>query len=502
MEKMSVRLAQRDFSAGLQPALDLRVERLTWKALGGPAEAVVTAAEPYPGWAAQSGQWALDALRRPVTVTNQAGEHAWWGYVHRVEVDQDGLRLVYNLDELANRVCVLYWQQEPQLEWSGERSFTPWVDDLESQKIYGVKERIFRLRSMDAAEALRARDALLAQYSRPQPHLAGSRSAKQKSQVRLECRGWWETLTWKMARFDDGYEGFVKPAQLTQTLGRSSSQDARIAQSFCTAYGSWMCGEAVVNIRAVGIATDQVVCELCADANGTPGTVLTSATVDASLVSGSRWWVKFLFDPKVEIQANIPYWLVFSRSGALSTANFYQLYMDNSNSYPNGKLMTWNGTTWIDSAGGLGDVNFYTTGYTTRSARLAELAAQGNGGQFLTDLQVLSGISGETLLKREGILDCRAELESLLEQGSVSASRLFAQIEADRRLVIYDQPAEDVWRYILDGSGVLRTRSGRVAWSHDPLAGQRVWLANNWLEAQPLIQVVDWTPERGLAVTW
>ena len=502
MEKMSVRLAQRDFSIGLQPALDLQVERLTWKALGGPHEAVLTGTVPDSGWAAFSTQWALGLLRRPVTVTNQAGEHAWWGYVHRVEVDQAGLRLVYNLDELANRVCVLYWQQEPQLEWSGERSFTPWVDDLESQKIYGVKERIFQLRSMDAAEALQARDALLAQYSRPQPHLTGSRSTGLKSRVRLECRGWWETLTWKIARFDDGYEGFVKPASLTQNLGRSASLDARIAQSFSTAYGSWMCGEAVVNIRAVGLVTDQVVCELCADANGIPGVVLTSATVDASLVSGSRWWVKFLFDPRVEIQANTPYWLVFSRSGALSTANFYQLYMDNSNSYPNGKLTTWNGTTWIDSAGGLGDVNFYTTGYTTRFARLEELAAQENGGQFLTDLLVLSVISGETLLKREGILDCRAELEGLLEQGSDSASRLLAQIEADRRLVIYDQPAEDAWRYMLDGSGALRTRSGRAAWSHDPLAGQHVWLANHWLDAQPLIQVVAWTPERGLTVTW
>lgn len=502
METMRVRLAQRDFSTELQPALDLRVERLTWKALGGPAEAVVSATELYPGWAAQSGQWALDALRRPVTVTNQAGEYAWWGYVHRVEVDQAGMRLVYTLDDLVNRVCVQYWQQEPQLEWSGERSFTSWVDDLESQRIYGVKERIFRLRSMDAVEALRARDALLEQYSRPQPHLAGSRNAGQKSQVRLACRGWWDTLTWKMARFDDGYEGFVKPAQLTQNLGRSASLDARIAQSFCTAYGSWMCGEAVVNIRAVGVATDQVVCELCADANGVPGAVLTGATVDASLVSGSRWWVKFLFDPRVEIQANTPYWLVFSRSGALSTANYYQRCMDNSNSYPNGKLMTWSGTAWLDSAGGLGDVNFYTTGYTTRSARLAELAAQGNGGQFLTDLQVQSVISGDTLLKQEGILDCRVELESLLAQGSDSASRLLAQIDADRRLVIYDQPVMDDWRYILDGSGVLRTRSGRAAWSHDQLAGQRVWLSNDWLEAQPLIQIVEWTPEDGLAVTW
>ncbi|OGN75757.1 MAG: hypothetical protein A2X24_01850 [Chloroflexi bacterium GWB2_54_36] len=164
--------------------------------------------------------------------------------------------------------------------------------------------------------------------------------------------------------------------------------------------------------------------------------------------------------------------------------------------------MTWSGTAWLDSAGGLGDINFYTTGFTARSARLAELTAQGNGGQFLTDLQVQSIISGETLLKREGILDCRAELESLLAQGSDSASRLLAQIEADRRLVIYDQPAEDAWRYILDGSGVLRTRSGRAAWSHDPLAGQRVWLANNWLEVQPLIQTVEWTPERGLTVAW
>ena len=502
MEKMNVRLAQRDFSEGLQPALELQVERLTWKALGGPAEAVLTGTAPDSGWAAHAAQWAQDLLRRPVMVVNQAGENAWWGYVHRVEVEQAGLRLVYNLDDLANRVCVLYWQQEPQLEWSGERSFTPWADDLESQKIYGVKERIFRQRSMDAAEALRARDALLVQHSQPQPRLASSRSAGQKTRVRLECRGWWETLAWKIARFDDGYEGFVKPAQLTQNMGRTANLDARIAQSFQTAYGDWICGDAVVNIRAVGIATDQVVCELCADVNGVPGTVLASATVDASLVSGSRWWVKFLFNPRVGINANTPYWLVFSRSGPLSSANYYQVYMDNSNSYPNGKLMTWNSTNWLDAAGGLADVNFYTTGYTTRLTRLEELAAPGNGGQFLTDLQVQSVIHGETLLKREGILDCREELAGLLEQGSSGASRLLAQVEADRRLVVYDQPVEDAWRYTLDGSGMLRTRSGRAAWSPDQPAGQRLMLVNGWNEHQVIIGALEWTPEGGLQVKW
>ncbi len=500
MEQMQVRLYARDFSRIVQSPIELRVERLSWKALGGPAEALLTGHPTSKDWLACSAEWALDALARPVMVTNQTGETAWWGYVQRVELQENGLRLVYDLADVANRVCVEFWQPEPQLEWTGERTFTNWADDPDSQRIYGVKERIFRLRSMDESEALQSRDGLLAQFSRPQPHVSQVAAGQRLPRVRLVCSGWWETLDWRYARFNDGYQGFVKPGLTSQSFGRIANTDARVAQSFQTSYGDWLCGEAVVNIRAAGSNTDQVICELCADAGGVPGSVLASAAVNASAASNVRWWVKFLFGTRPAILANTPYWLVFSRSGALSTANFYQLYTDTANSYPGGKLMNWNGSAWVDVGSGAADINFYTTGFISRLTRMQELAAVERGGQFLTGLQVNSIVGGDTLLRREGIQDCQSELTDLLAQGDSSGKRLLALVEADRRLVIFSQPAEADWQISLDSKGVLRRRSGRAVWSHDLPAGQRMQLSNGWLQTHPLIETVKWTPEGGLQV--
>jgi len=501
MERMQVRLLQRDFSPTAEPIWRLEVERLIWSAVGGPAEAVIT------GRVAQNdesylAQIAMDGLRRPVEVTNQAGEKVWWGFIQRVEVWVNGWCLAYDLADVTNRVCVQYSQPEPQLEWTGMRTFTGWADDPASQQAFGVRERIFTYGSISAGEAEQARDSILASRCQPHGHVTSQPDFRKAAQVRLICRGWWETLQWRIARFNDGYSGFVKPGLSTQSFGRNATTDARVAQSFSTGYGGWKCGEAVVNIRATGSVTDQVVCEICADNGGMPGNVLGSAAVNASLIANVRWWVKFIFDPKVSINANTPYWLIFSRSGALNSTNYYLLYTDPGNCYPQGKLMTWNGSTWLDVSSGTTDINFYTAGYTTRLARLAELAGSDLGGQFLTGFQADAVITGDTLLRRDGIWDCQKEFLNLLERGDVNGAPLAVRVDEDRRLVVVSQPDEADWRFTVDAGGILRTRSGRLAWCPDNPAGQRVLLATSWLETTPLIETAQWTPREGLVVTW
>lgn len=501
MEVMKIQMRNRDFSPCAPTRIDLQVEKLTWKAQGGPSAAWISGKTQDTGWGIQAAQWAQDVLRRPVDIIDQTGEKAWWGTIQRVEVQHGGFSLVYDLAELANRVCVEYWQREAQLEWTGVKTFTSWVDDLDSQRLYGIKEHIFRLGSMDEMEALQARDTLLTQHSLPRPHLKSLPQHSSGVQVRLECRGWWETLTWKAARFNDGYEGFVQPAQLTQNLGRSATSDAKVAQSFQTDYGAWKLGEAVVNIRAIGTNTDEVRCELCADANGVPGTMLASAVVSAAVISGARWWARFVFSTRAQIEANTRYWLVLSRTGLLQTSNYYFLYLDNTNSYPNGKLMFWNGTSWQDSNAGLADINFYVVGYISRLARLNELAGAGLGGQFLSGIQVNTAVSGDTLLWREGILNCGDELLNLLDSGG-DGGRLLARVDADRRLVVSSLPAGQDWLFCLNGAGELRARSGRQARCVDQPAGQRVLLVNGWETRPVIIEELEWTPDGGLAVKW
>lgn len=501
MESMSIQIFNLDFSPAPPQPLDMRVERLTWKARGGPAAAWISGHTLAAGWGIQAAQWAQDALRRPLEIVDQAGEKAWWGYIHRVEVRHAGFSLVYDLSKLANRVCVEYWQREAQLEWTGVKTFTPWADDLDSQRRYGVKERVFRLGSMDELEALQAHGTLLADHCWPRPHLTGSPPTDKGVEVHLECRGWWDTLTWKTAHFNDGYEGYVRPAQIAQYLGRTTTMDARIGQSFKTAYGGWKLGEAVVNLRGIGLNADGVRCELCADANGTPGSALDSAEVSAAVIGGARWWVRFVFSQRVQIDADTVYWLVFSRTGILNTSNYYQLYLDNTNSFLNGKLVIWNGTGWQDSNNGQADINFYVVGYVTRLERLKEMTGAGMGGQFLSGVQVNTGVSGDTMLWREGILNCGEEVVNLLESGT-DGSQLSARVDSSRRLVVSEMPGEGEWLFSINGAGQLRARSGRMAVSSDQPAGQRLMLANGWEEHSVIIEELEWTREAGLQVKW
>jgi hypothetical protein len=379
------------------------------------------------------------------------------------------------------------------------KTFTPWADDLASQRIYGVKERIFQLGSLDERQALQMRDALLAAHGQPQARPVSDPGAGDEIRVRLECRGWWETLDWKIARFDDGYEGFVKAAPNTQYLGRSTA-DERLAQSFQTVAGGWKLGEAVVNLRGVGVNNDNLRCEVCASAGNLPGEVLASAEVSTSGISGARWWVRFMFEERPQIEASAPYWLVLSRTGNVNSVNYFQVYIDNTNAYPAGRLVIWNGSSWVETGAGLVDINFYVVGYVPRTTRLSELAAAERGGQFLTGLRLKPTIAGDTLLWRPGELTCREEIEALLQTGGADGSRLLAQVEADRRLVVFSPDEESEGWFSLDSSGELKTRSGRAALSSDRPAGKKLLPVNGWFEQPFSIEEVEWTPAGGLRV--
>jgi len=495
MENLSVHIGGNGLSEMRQDWITMNVERLTWQAQGGPERAIISGLVTASDWAARAVEWAETILLSPLEVRGETGEACWWGYVRRVEVQDGGLCLALDLATLANRVCVEYWRREPQLEWTGVMTFTPWADDPDSQRHYGVHERIFRLGSLDEAQALMARDTLLKQHSHPRRQVSQA-DAVDGVKLRLEGSGWYETLGWRTARFDDGYEGFVRPAAAAQQLGRSTN-DQRIAQSFRTEYGGWQLGEAVVNLRTVGVPGDLLRCQVCADAGGVPGTVFASAEVNSATVSGGRWWVRFAFAPKQPVQANTDVWLVLSRSGAINTTNYYQVFTDAGNSYPSGKAMLWNGTTWTALAAGLADINFYTVGYVPRLERLGELAAL--GGQFLNGLHTATEMEGETQLWAEGIFDCRQELEKLLEGGS-GGERLLAQVDAGRRLVVGAAP--QAWSFSLGADGQLCVRSGRLARCADQPAGQRVLLTNGWIQTPVLVESVEWTPKRGMSVMW
>ncbi len=486
-----------------QPGLDLRVEKLSWCAEGGPLQADLTAeiADRPPRGGFPAGLSTLAGCG--VRIFNAAAEPVWWGYLARIEAQYGALAWNLDMRRMTNRVAVQYWQRQAHLEWQGEKTFSPWAEDARSIRLYGVKERVLFLNSLVEEQAEAARDAWLAASSLPTGRTTtlpvSSPGRPEQIRLRLVCRGWWETIGWRYAHLFDGYEGYIRPAYTSQTLGRYNTSDSLLAQSFQTSYGPWQCGEVLVRLYQTGGCSDGVTVTLCPDASGNPNTAapLSSQSVSASLIRGLHW-VRFILPSPPVIQPNTPYWVVLQRSGALSASQFYHLMRDDNNAYPGGLLRFWNGSSWAAQSGGTADINFYLVGYKLRSERILELSNTNLGGQFLSTARLQATVPGYTLLWRDGTLTCLEELRELLQAGDSSGRRLLAEICADRSLLIRSEPGEEQAEYAITADGAIRALSGAevsLAW---PSAGRRALLAPGWLDQSVLIWKAEWTPQNGL----
>ncbi len=178
--------------------------RYSWRDIGGPLQATIDADGP------ESDLWGLSAwLRYGVEVWDHRSEAVWWGYVSAVRITAGALTISYSLDQMANRVRVVY--QQRNADGTTERAITADADDAFSQAYFGlVKEVAVRAGTLDAAAAAYLRDETLAtlKYFAPSLEVA-SREAGEVS-VSLECSGWWQTLSWRLASVTSRDEAYTE----------------------------------------------------------------------------------------------------------------------------------------------------------------------------------------------------------------------------------------------------------------------------------------------------
>lgn len=198
-------VTSRDF-AGVQlgSGLKLRVNSMDWSAYGGPLTASITAfGESLDLWDM------LEMLRCPVKVVDERGFRAWWGYVSEVRVREDALEIGETLDSMSNAVAVAYSYVAAGSNVVGQRMTTAWVTEALSISEFGRKDFLSSQDGMSTAAAEARRDAILAAMKWPQG-VAGQASGMPRGRVRysgakkslsgtLYCRGWWDTLRWRMA---------------------------------------------------------------------------------------------------------------------------------------------------------------------------------------------------------------------------------------------------------------------------------------------------------------
>ncbi len=437
-----------------QPPVRLQVERLRWSAFGGAASAVVHASGS-PVALADLTNW----LRCPLSIHNDLGQLVWWGYLNEVSLGRAGGVVHTSLEEMANRVAVAYTSLAPA-DQGGESQMTAWAEDPLSQARYGVKERVIRRGNIDESFALQLRDHSLAQQKQPPVSLApGVMQSLPVGQARLDCRGWMHTLSWRSFQTSAGLISNASSQQGTQALGDASNHQ-ELAQSFVPSADIAL-GSVDLRIRREGSPTDNLVLSIQADSSGVPsGTSLGSVSIGgASLAEESYPWVRFSFNTPVSLSANARYWLVIGRSGALSTANYYQLGVDERLSYTPGRFKIYDqgSGVWLGRVPNT-DLLFKAFGARETTLQLADIYQTGN--QFFTgfDARVASGVFTPPF--ESGADTCLDVFERLLQLGTTNQRLLTAWVSAERRLVVQEQAKVGVCDHWLDENGAYYDHLG------------------------------------------
>ena len=474
----------RSFADHPQPSLPFTVESCTWSAMGGPATALLTASPPLPLFFLPffpSFSSFLSLLRCPIELYNsETGRLAWSGLVWSITITDGAIKTVFSLDDLANRVRVLYYEPDPSKYTGGQNLWTTHADDLISQAAYGVKELQVSALDTDSAQAAHLRDSILAAQSKPPTRVSPYQlpATSHQPSLSLSCLGLFETLAW---RFYDQPAGHITNVPHTLPIGQiiGSTTQVTAAQSFTTPTTGWALDTVWVSLKQVGTDADNLTVTLYSDSAGAPNAILaTSTALAGSTIPLNFSWQKFTFPSPYTLAASTPYWLVFSRTGAPDDTNNYSLLVDESLNFVEGSLLYHTGAAWSVRTPDA-DLQFRASGLMPNDTQISLLTAGSAGGQFLTGIRwdAVTGLSSNPY--RTGIHTCKAELLQLLKAGS-AAGELLTEVTSDRCLVIKSKPTSANPRYTIGSDGILRLPAGMKAPPGPGIAGEWATLVTPW----------------------
>ncbi len=479
--KFSIIFQNRDFTPALdQHDLRFVVNSYSFEAMGGPKEASITV---YGGELGLEDT--INWLRRPVTIYDRRGTAVWWGYVHQVQVRKNALEIAPSLDSMFNRVAVVYSYVEAGSQLVGQRRTTAWVDDLDSQAEYGVKEYLSSTDGASDASAEARRDAILkgqawpyggvSQFGSPRGAVRYS-GAKKSTSATLICRGWWETLGWKYATvgLTSALSYLVNDSYLqvrTDAAGLRVMQSFTVGANAINALGvglfAWKVGSPADNLAANLYLADP--------ATGLPqGASLGSGTIAGTTLGTSGAWVTATLGAAVTLAAATQYVIVLYRSGATDTTNYYRTGIDSGAGYAGGlvKLSTDGGATW--GATQTYDVAFTigTDNNVDSTAQISDLVS--HFGQFLTatDIEAASGVLLPSY--QNGDKTALAVVLELLAAGGANDRRLLAWVNAQRRVEVAEEPAPGSAAHYMDSHGKMFGPGGMGVTEEEPPVG--VWV--------------------------
>lgn len=447
MSRLTVRMLERNFGEPLaEPPVAYAVKRYAHDAIGGPRDADIgVSGRPEALWEM------IEKLRCPIEILNSMGEAVWWGYVHAVEIAVGMWTVGVSLETMFNRVAVVYSLVLPGSNEVGTRATTDWVQNALSIATYGQREVKGSLAGATTPQAEALRAAMLDQHKYPIPSVRGERG-QSKLTATLKCVGWWQTLDWRYLAQSAGLESYAPTTTEEQAIGNAAAS-TRAAQSFrVSASQPWTAYSAKISLRKQGAPADNVTMELCADAAGVPGTVLTSSTLTGSGLTEATDWIEFVFSTPTLLALATTYWLVVKRSGAVDGTNYYAMNVGPALGYTSGLYRLYTGAAWV-ARGTDADAAFKVTGVqeTTEQIRYAIGAC----APFISavEIKTVSGVYSSQY--RDGDTPCLSEVEALLKAGTTSGRRLLATVTRERVLRVYQEPSSGDADYLLATDGTL-----------------------------------------------
>ena len=425
---ITARFENRDFTPYAHENWEsLQVLKYSKNVMGGHKKAVINA------FGAIGDMWEfVEMLRFPIYImdTSRAKE-TWWGYANRITIwDDEGNAWSINLDHMANRIAIAY-------SYQFQRFTTAWADNSESQTEYGIKELLLTLREKNttAAEQARATELDARKYPTMDP---GFRGGRKRNQVRIDVRGWRDSLGWRYFEQDEGKEEYVDFGSGQREIGEDDRPTA--AQGFQLSGASgWTATAIWLRVKKVGAPADNFQVALWDDNAGLPNAQIEACAVLAGgSITTAFAWYEFTLDSEQALALATQYWIHVSRSGGVDSSNYYMIDTNTGQGYANGNLFIKPAGAWYDKNM---DALFKVTGEAATTTQISTIIS--DVGEFFAGSDIIdaSGVSSGTF--RAGDQTALYEILELLKTGTTNSRRLLAEVTNIRKLRVYEEPAKN-----------------------------------------------------------
>ncbi|NLN69326.1 MAG: hypothetical protein GX142_00855 [Chloroflexi bacterium] len=464
----------RNFSA--QPPLPgvHQVKKLSWSIEGGPDEAlIITHTSP------QHLFNLLSILRFPIIISDCFSNPVWWGYISTIEVFFQQVKFTLSLENLFNKVKVVYSMLSPNNHPSAALSETPFTHATLSQTEYGIKERVLFRQGIDDDYALALRDTFLHQCSKPHAML-NPHNLTDPPRIHLTAKGWFHTLGWRFCQNLNGYWANHGPGPGIQAVCDGTT--TAVAQRF-RYFGTNIprLKHVYFRLRSVGAPAYNLQARLYSYSSGNPDATLeTSASVDASTLSNYTYnWIKFTFPGTTSFTDAVSYWVGLMGSASNAT-NYILMKTDEHISFSQPDLNAkryspnaWKFLTPSVEANARPDLYFRAVFIEDSGQTLQALSTA--TGEFFTHIQTLS-TDVESSPYRDHGLTTLEEIRKLMKHGTANQRLVLASVDSNRRLKYNEAPDPLKPTALMDPRGRFYTLTHQPIPAWNPPIGQYIIL--------------------------